>query len=118
MEVRDRDALDVGGSPRRVSEPEARVEERPVREIAVDVLRPGRERQRQPLNTVRELYERLFYTSRRGHADRVSRRALQERPQSGQGHGFQVVAEPLYGLRPPLHVLLRAGLRAAVGTAV
>jgi hypothetical protein len=29
----------------------------------VDVLRPGRERERQPLNTVFELYERLFYTA-------------------------------------------------------
>jgi hypothetical protein len=34
-----------------------------VREVAMDVLRPGRERQRQPLNIVFELYERLFYTS-------------------------------------------------------
>ena len=29
------------------------------------------------------------------------------------GHALQLVAEPLHGLRPPLHVLLRPGLRAA-----
>ena len=84
----------------------------------MDVLGPGRQRQRQPLNIVFELYERLFYTPCRGHADRVSRRALQERPQPGQGHGLQVVPEPVHGLRAPLHVLLRPSLRKAIGPAV
>ncbi len=42
MEVGDRDALGVHGVPRRVSEPETGVEERAVREVAVDVLGPGR----------------------------------------------------------------------------
>ena len=46
-----------------VSEPEAGVEERAVGQVAVDVLGPGRKRQREPLNTVFELYERLFYTA-------------------------------------------------------
>jgi len=62
VEVRDGDALDARGGPRHIAEAEARVEERAAREVSVDVLRAGRERQRQPPNTVFELYERLFYT--------------------------------------------------------
>ncbi len=31
----------------------------------------------------------------------------------GEGHAVQVVAQPVHGLRPPLHVLLRPPLRAA-----
>ena len=64
MEVRDRDARDVQLAPRRLPETKAGVEERSVRDIAVDVLRSGRKRQRQAPNTVLELYERLFYTAR------------------------------------------------------
>ena len=64
VEVRDRDARDVQLAPRRLPETEAGVEERSVRDIAVDVLRSGRKRQRQAPNTVLELYERLFYTAR------------------------------------------------------
>src|SRR4051794_3771864 len=63
VEVRDGDALDTCRGPRHVAEAEARVEERAAHEVAMDVLRAGRERQRQPPNTVFELYERLFYTS-------------------------------------------------------
>ena len=43
---------------------------------------------------------------------RVPRRAVPERAQPRQGHAFQLVAEPLHGVRSPLHVLLRPGLRA------
>src|SRR5207249_848389 len=85
---------------------------------AMDVFGAGRKRQRQTPNTVLELYERLFYTACRGHADRVSRRALQERPEPGQGDGLQVVAEPLHGLRAPVYVLLRQALRAPLGPAL
>src|SRR5439155_17545983 len=66
MEVGDRDPRDVRLAPRRLSKSEAGVEERSIREIAVDVLRPGRTRQCQAVNTVLELYERLFYTACRG----------------------------------------------------
>jgi len=62
MEVRDRNPLDADRAPGRLAEPEARVEERPVHEIAVDMLRAGGQRQRQPPDTVFERYERLFYT--------------------------------------------------------
>jgi DNA repair photolyase len=61
VEVRDRDSLDLDGVPRRVSEAEPRVEERPVDEVAVDMLRSSRQRQRQALNTTFDRYERLFY---------------------------------------------------------
>ena len=49
---------------------------------------------------------------------RVSRRALPERAEPRQGHGLRLVAEPVHGLRAPLHVLLRARLRAARRPAV
>jgi DNA repair photolyase len=61
MEVRDRDPLDLDCVPGRVSQAEARIEEGPVDEVAVDVLRPGGQRQRQPLDTTFDRYERLFY---------------------------------------------------------
>ena len=55
MEVSDCDALDLHRPPRGVSQPETGVEERAVRQVAVDVLGSGRQRQRQPLNIVFEL---------------------------------------------------------------
>jgi len=61
MEVRDGDPLDLHRVPGRLSEAEAGVEERAVDQVAVDVLRSGRERQGQPLNPSLERYERLFY---------------------------------------------------------
>src|SRR3989442_7591313 len=76
MEMGDRDAPDLRFGPGRVSEPEAGVEERPVRDVAVDVLRAGRERQGQAPNTVFEPHERLFYTACTGHWDRVFRKDL------------------------------------------
>jgi len=82
VEVSDRDPLRLHGAPGRVCEPEARVEERPAREIAVNVLRAGRQGEGEPPNAIFELYERLFYTPLCRHGDRVSRRALQERPES------------------------------------
>src|SRR5712691_977142 len=56
-------------------------------------------------------WEHTFY-NRATCGCRVSRRALQDRPEPGQGDGLQVVAEPVHGLRPPLHVLLRPPFRA------
>ena len=38
---------------------------------------------------------------------------MQGRAQPRQGHAVRLVAEPVHGLRPPLHVLLRPRLRAA-----
>ena len=58
----------------------------------------------------------MFYTCT--GAGRVSRRALPDRAEPGQGDGLQLVAQPVHGLRPPLHVLLRARLRAARRPAV
>src|SRR5207248_6686658 len=116
MEVRDRDARGVRLRPGRVSETEAGVEERPVREIAMDVLGAGRKRQRQTPNTVLELYERLFYTACRGHADRVSRRALQERPEPGQADGLQAGAAPRDRLLAPVYGSVRSQHRAPVMT--
>jgi DNA repair photolyase len=63
VKVRDRDAFDGDAAPRRVAEPEPGVEEGPVCEVAVDVLRAGREGQGEALDPLRELYERVFYTS-------------------------------------------------------
>jgi hypothetical protein len=51
-------------------------------------------------------------------ATRVPKRALQVGAQPGPGHAVQVVAEPVHGLRPPLHVLLCPQLRAARRPAV
>lgn len=56
-------------------------------------------------------HERMFLYCRRGR--RVPRRAVPKRAEPRQGYALQVVAEPLHGMRPPLHVLLRPGLRAA-----
>ena len=44
---------------------------------------------------------------------RVPRRALPHGAQPRQGDAVRVVAEPVHGLRPPLHVLLCPRLRAA-----
>ena len=46
-------------------------------------------------------------------ARRVSRRALPLCAQPRAGDAVRLVAEPVHGLRPPLHVLLRAGVRGA-----
>ena len=46
-------------------------------------------------------------------APRVPRRALPQRPEPRQRHALRLVAQPLHGLRPPLHLLLRPRLRAA-----
>src|SRR4029077_4932837 len=62
VEVGDRDLLRLHGAPGPVRAPEARVEQRPAREIAVHVLRAGRQGEGEPPDTVFELYERLFYT--------------------------------------------------------
>src|ERR671923_903831 len=59
----------------------------------------------------RRLSERMFYTVERGR--RVPRGALSRGAEQGQGDGVRVVPEPVHGLCPPLHVLLRPGVRAA-----
>src|SRR5215218_5606485 len=59
----------------------------------------------------------MFYDRRRG-GDRVPRGALQGGAQPRQGDGVRVVAEPVHGLCPPLHVLLRPRLRAPRGPPV
>src|SRR5260221_2676799 len=56
-------------------------------------------------------HERMFYTP--GLAGRVPGGAVQGRAEPGGGDAVRVVAEPLHGLRAPVHVLLRPGLRAA-----
>ena len=53
----------------------------------------------------------MFYT--RGDAGRVPRRAVQDGAEPRVGHALQLVAEPVHGLRAPLHLLLRPGVRAA-----
>src|SRR3954454_9056396 len=55
--------------------------------------------------------ERMFYDGRRG-GDRVPRGALQGGAQPRQGHAVRLVAEPVHGLCPSLHVLLRPRVRA------
>ena len=45
-------------------------------------------------------------------AGRVPRGALQERAQPRQGDDVRMVAQPVHGLRAPLHLLLRPRLRA------
>src|SRR5262249_55725462 len=61
VEVRDGDPVDVQVLPGCAAEAEARIEERAVDDITVDVPRAGRQRQGQPGNTVFQRYERLFY---------------------------------------------------------
>ena len=51
------------------------------------------------------------------HAGGVPRGAVQERPQPRPRHAVRLVAQPLHGLRAPLHVLLRPRVRAAGGPA-
>src|SRR5882724_1658745 len=46
-------------------------------------------------------------------AGRVSRGALQGRPEPCERDALRVVAQSLYGLRAPLHLLLRPRIRAA-----
>ena len=99
----------------------------PGQEIRVHVPGPGRQRERDLPDAAGKLlhaatlsrfgrYEHMFYTST--GASGVPDRALQVRAQPGPRHAVQVVAEPLHGLRPPLHVLLRAELRASRRPAV
>ena len=45
-------------------------------------------------------------------ARRVPRGALPKRPEPRPGDAVRLVAQPVHGLRPPLHVLLRPRLRA------
>ena len=87
-------------------------------EVPVDVAGLHRHRIGDADDPVRDLdrCERMFYHG--GDGGRVSRRALPERAEPGEGYGVRLVAEPLYGLRAPLHVLLRARLRAAGRPAV
>src|SRR6187549_823277 len=66
--------------------------------------------------SVGERGERMFYTPRGGSG--VPRRAVSERAQPRQGHGLPLVAEPVHGLRAPLHVLLRPCFRAPRGPAL
>ena len=54
MEVGDRDPVDRRRFPWRLADAEPGVEKRPVDEVAVDVLRAGGQRQRQPLHPVFE----------------------------------------------------------------
>ena len=61
--------------------------------------------------------ERLFYHQGDGRR-RVSRGALPQRPEPGSGHALRLVAQPVHGLRPPLHVLLRPRVRASRRPAV
>ena len=60
----------------------------------------------------------MFDTIGHGYVGRVSRRALPLCAQPGAGDGLRLVAQPVHGLRPPLHVLLRARVRAARRPAV
>ena len=46
-------------------------------------------------------------------AGRIPRGAVQAALNRVRGHAFRLVAQPVHGLRPPLHVLLRQGVRAA-----
>ncbi len=46
-------------------------------------------------------------------AGRVSGRAVQGRAEPCQRHALRLVAQPLHGLRPPVHLLLRARIRAS-----
>src|SRR5581483_11234775 len=48
-----------------------------------------------------------------GDARRVPRGAVPQRAQPGAGDAVRLVAQPVHGLRPPLHVLLRPRLRGA-----
>jgi DNA repair photolyase len=95
VEVRDRDPLDLDGVPRRVSEAEPRVEERPVDEVAVDMLRSSRQRQRQALNTTFDGYERLFYHAgvRVEYREEPCRSALN----AVKGMGFRWSLNPYMG---------------------
>src|SRR6478672_2751561 len=60
--------------------------------------------------------ERVFVYLR--GARRVPRGALQERPEPREGDDVRLVAQPVHGLRAPLHLLLRPGVRASRGPAL
>ena len=81
---------------------------------------PRRQRRRDPADAEGELHPSIqsraairTYVLCCGDAGRVPRGAVPERAQPRQGDAVRVVAEPLHGLRAPLHVLLRARVRAA-----
>ena len=131
VHVRDEDADDRAVElredlvPRRLHQPEAGVDERPAvvsaQEVAVHVPGPARQRQGHAQDPRLELHgrcEHMFDTI--GHRDvgRVSRRALPLCAQPGAGDGLRLVAQPVHGVRPPLHVLLCARVRAARRPAV
>ena len=88
----------------------------------MDVPRPRRERQRDAPDVGSELLHgatlhRLLppgrtYVLSWSDARRVSAGALPQRPEPRQGDALRVVAQPVHGLRPPVHVLLRPALRA------
>ena len=126
VHVRDEDpddrSVELGRDllPRRLRQSEPRVHEHPAvlvaHEIRVDVARPARQRQGHAQDARLELdrhTERMFASLRHGDARRVSRRALPLRVEPRAGYAVRVVAQPVHGLRPPLHVLLRAGVRGA-----
>src|SRR6476469_7139370 len=50
--------------------------------------------------------ERMFYTG--CHATGVSRRTVSDGAHPSPEHGLPLVAQPVHGLRPSVHVLLRA----------
>ena len=45
------------------------------------------------------------------HAARIPRGPVPQRAQPGQGHAVRLVAQPVHGLRAPMHLLLRPRLR-------
>jgi len=95
MEVGDRDPLDLDGTPRRLPDAEAGVEESPVHEVAMDMLGAGRQRQGQALNPVLERYERLFYHDgvRVGYREEPCKSALNP----VKGMGFKWSLNPYMG---------------------
>src|SRR5207253_1298748 len=58
--------------------------------------------------------ERTYVLSS-GRARRIPGGAVQGRAQPRQGDALRLVAQSLHGLRPPVHVLLRPGVRAPGG---
>ena len=82
----------------------------------MDVLGPvgsGRVSRRIPGSTSTGVANICSIAVAPGDERRVSRRAVPLCAQPRAGDGVRLVAEPVHGLRPPLHVLLRAGVRAA-----
>src|SRR5919106_607608 len=64
-----------------------------------------------PYATTLPSVEHMFYPGR--GARRVPAGALQVRAQRGARHALPLVAQPVHGLRAPVHVLLRPPVRAA-----